>query len=470
MPGARGDGVQQAQEGARVLVIDDDPDLRPLVERALGAVGLTVVFSTDPTKAVALAREHAPALVLCDITMPVMDGYSVLRALQADALTARCPVVFLTASRQPLDRVRAFRFGVVGYLTKPIEAEQLGRDVTTLLAELPTRSGAVRGAGSQVLEELRRDARNGLLRVQTPRGEARAVAVLGGRPTETPRDPDSAEFRELDPAREEIVLPDAGTSEAHVPGFEDVPEALRSVLLLESDLNFRRLLGRALAAHGLTVYAAGDVTTGLRLAIAHRPGLLVVDVRLPDAGAFDFCREARAHSLLHKLPLVVLAGFDDFSARLQGFSAGAEDYVAREAPLREILFRLQLVLRRRLPSRGAANEVLAGDLEALGAPGALQMAHLARLSGVLRAQSAGRQAEVGFHQGEIVTARLGDLTDEAALFDFIGWEQGAFSFVPGQAPQVERLGLGFEQLLLEGCRRLDEGRATGDASRRARST
>jgi CheY-like chemotaxis protein len=246
-----------------------------------------------------------------------------------------------------------------------------------------------------------------------------------------------------------------------VPGFDEIPEGLRRVLLLDGDEAFRRALGRALAAHGLTVYAAADAATGLRLALEHRPWLMVADVRLPDAGAFDFLRAVRGHALLGKVPLVFLAGWDDFKARLQGLSAGVVDYVAKQSPLREILFRLQVVLRRHALT-AEPGQVLAGDLEAVGAPGALQMAHMARLSGVLHASDGGQSVDVRFHQGEIVSARCGNAWGEGALFDFIAWEHGSFSFVPGVAPQVERLGQGFEQLLLEGCRRLDESRRAPD--------
>jgi DNA-binding response OmpR family regulator len=289
--------------------------------------------------------------------------------------------------------------------------------------------------------------------------------VHHGQPTEAAPEAARAEFREFDPAHEEILLPSdpapavpATGDESPVPGFEEIPAGFRRVLLLDADTTFRRALGQALAAHGLTVFAAADASAGLRLALEQRPWLLVVDARLPEAGAFEFFRAARGHSLLGKVPLVLLAGWDDYKARLHELGAGVADYVAKQSPLREILFRLQAVLRRHAPGAPQPGQVLAGDIEALGAPGALQMAHLARLSGRLQAAHGEQRVEVGFHQGEIVSARAGSLEGEAAVFAFIAWEHGSFAFVPGDAPQVARLGQGFEQLLLEGCRRLDEGR------------
>ena len=83
-----------------------------------------------------LARRENPDLVLCDIAMPGIDGYGVLQALQSDPATARFPVVFLTAHREFSERVRAFRFGVVDYVTKPFNREILIRKVEKVLGGL----------------------------------------------------------------------------------------------------------------------------------------------------------------------------------------------------------------------------------------------------------------------------------------------------------------------------------------------
>jgi hypothetical protein len=105
-----------------------------------------------------------------------------------------------------------------------------------------------------------------------------------------------------------------------------------------------------------------------------------------------------------------------------------------------------------------------GRIEVVGAPGLLQMCHLGRLSGVCSIGSGDKKAELKFRQGEVVGAALGDLDGEEAVFEVLGWTEGHFSFAPGEPGAGEPLGEGFGQLLLEGCRRLDERlRAQGEA-------
>ena len=108
--------------GRKIVVIEDDEHIRTLVVAFLASAGYAVVSSSDPAGAVALVRREDPDLILCDIAMPGLDGYGVLKALQADPETARYPVVFLTAHREFTERVQAFRFGVVDYLRSPSPA------------------------------------------------------------------------------------------------------------------------------------------------------------------------------------------------------------------------------------------------------------------------------------------------------------------------------------------------------------
>lgn len=458
--------MSQPPPTCHVLVIDDDPDMRPLVERALDGVACTLAFTSDPTKGVALARERRPDLVLCDISMPVMDGYSVVRALQSEAATAQVPVAFLTASRAPLDRVRAFRFGVVAYLNKPIDPPALARDVRELLDDLPRRSGSLRAQADQADElvaEVRRSGRSGVLHLSDGSSASTFAVRAGQVPAELTTGPTrtnarSAQFRELDPRREEIVVPQADASEQHVPGFDSLPVALRRVLLVDEDAAFRTALAGALQAHGLETRQAGDGEQALSEALEWRPALIVTDINMPGVSGFEFCRQVRRHSLLRQIPLVFLSGWDDLKTRVQGLTLGADDYIGKQAPSHELLFRLQVILRRHVWHDGEGG-ALTGDLGLLGAPGALQVPHLGRLSGALMASDGAAHVEVHYHEGQIVAARAGELAGVEAVYAFIRWERGSFHFLPGYSEGTRTaLGQSFDQLLLEGCRRLDEER------------
>lgn len=106
-------------------MIEDEAPIRANLERLLLAEGYAVVTAADGEAGVAAAREHRPALVICDIVMPGVDGYGVLAALRADAATTAIPFVFLTASADRDDRGRGLASGARDYITKPFKLAEL---------------------------------------------------------------------------------------------------------------------------------------------------------------------------------------------------------------------------------------------------------------------------------------------------------------------------------------------------------
>jgi signal transduction histidine kinase/CheY-like chemotaxis protein/ligand-binding sensor domain-containing protein len=105
-----------------VLVIDDDPAVRELVQRALGKDGFQVKLATTGPQGLELARELKPAAITLDVMMPGMNGWSVLGALKADPATADIPVILMTIVD---DRNLGFALGAADYLVKPIDWNRL---------------------------------------------------------------------------------------------------------------------------------------------------------------------------------------------------------------------------------------------------------------------------------------------------------------------------------------------------------
>ena len=109
------------------LIVDDEPTNVQLIRMLAEDVGLPVRLRTasNGLEAVTLARELAPALVLMDLKLPVLDGLEATRRLKADPATASIPVIALTAQAMVGDRERALAAGCDGYLTKPIDLQAL---------------------------------------------------------------------------------------------------------------------------------------------------------------------------------------------------------------------------------------------------------------------------------------------------------------------------------------------------------
>jgi DNA-binding response OmpR family regulator len=116
-----------------ILVVDDDPLIRTLVEHKLRLRGFEVVSAEsgeDGLKQVAVKR---PDLIVLDAMMPELDGFEVLRRLKQDAATATIPVIMLTARKQESDIVSALSSGARDYLVKPFMAEELIMRIRNLL-------------------------------------------------------------------------------------------------------------------------------------------------------------------------------------------------------------------------------------------------------------------------------------------------------------------------------------------------
>jgi len=120
---------------ARVLVIDDEPDVRWLLRLSLERVGHEVLLAEDGLRGVGMAQRQKPDAIILDLMMPVMDGYGVLDALAKDPRTAELPVLVLTAKAIPDEEERVTRAGARRFVTKPFDPNDLAGELDRLLAD-----------------------------------------------------------------------------------------------------------------------------------------------------------------------------------------------------------------------------------------------------------------------------------------------------------------------------------------------
>jgi CheY-like chemotaxis protein/signal recognition particle receptor subunit beta len=271
-------------------------------------------------------------------------------------------------------------------------------------------------------------------------------------------------------------LPLAGPArEEELPDFDTVPEMLRTALIADEDATFRQRLALPLAAQRFRIYEAGDGAEAWRLAIEHRPWLMLADLGMPEVDGFEFCRRVRANRLLSRRPLVFVSGSDRYKERYRAMQLGADEFLSKQTSIRELLIRIQLLLTRYSDLGAARDEqgeggggavagALEGRIEVFGAPGVLQICNQGRLTGMFTAHApedlgqGEKIAIVGFRDGEIIAATVQELTDAEAVYAFLAWSRGQFKFVPSEPGLGTPLAQSFELLLLEGCRRLDESR------------
>lgn len=110
---------------AKILIVDDEPHIRRVTELSLKRGGYEILIGRDGREGVELARREQPALIVMDVLMPEMDGFTALRELKQDPATAAIPVIMLTARGHVLTREEAANCGATLFLTKPFSPAQL---------------------------------------------------------------------------------------------------------------------------------------------------------------------------------------------------------------------------------------------------------------------------------------------------------------------------------------------------------
>ena len=147
--------TQAPDQRPRLLLVDDEPTNLQVLRHVLQA-DYRLLFATDGERALQVAREQQPQLILLDIMMPGMDGYAVCRALKADAATASIPVIFITALNDSQDETAGFDVGGVDYLTKPVSPPVVRARVRTHLSLV--RMDELRETRLQIVQRLGRAA------------------------------------------------------------------------------------------------------------------------------------------------------------------------------------------------------------------------------------------------------------------------------------------------------------------------
>jgi DNA-binding response OmpR family regulator len=161
---------------ASILVVDDDPWILKMVADLLAARGHEVRTAPDGQQALRLAEESAPDLIVTDVWMPRMDGFTFVRTLRTKARLTLVPVLFLTSDATAQSRMKGFSLGADEYLTKPFRFDDLQAHIDQILAKVrpktaPPEASALQGDLEQlglagVLTLLEMERKSGVLRLE----------------------------------------------------------------------------------------------------------------------------------------------------------------------------------------------------------------------------------------------------------------------------------------------------------------
>jgi CheY-like chemotaxis protein/signal transduction histidine kinase len=370
---------------ATILIIDDDTMIHELLRGPLEEDGLKVLTAADGIEGLVAAREHRPTVILLDIHLPRLDGWSVLARLKSDPGLAQIPVIMLSVEEQ---RARAFSFGACEYLVKPVEPERLvdtvrrscepgEGDVLIGDDDAETRelvSRSLRRAGFATIEaangeeallrarvvspamlilDLLMPGVDGFEVMQTLRQEGNQVPIL----VLTGKELTSQDERLLREGlarviRKDGVAIDEVVSEARkLIAAKRVIEraALPRILYVEDAPQNRDIVRRYLAGEFI-VSEATDGEEGLDRAQRDPPDLVLMDLSLPRLDGWETTRRMKANAALRHIPVIAVTAHAGQEVRARAKEAGCIEYLTKP------LERDQLIatIRRHIVMRGTA--------------------------------------------------------------------------------------------------------------------
>jgi two-component system, OmpR family, response regulator MprA len=117
-----------------ILVIEDDPSVRTLLEKSLRAKGYVIFSADDGLSGLTALEDERPDLIIVDIMMPRLDGMTFVKAVKGNDRTRSIPIIFLTAKNDPKTMIEGINIGARFYVTKPFQMDELLSKVQKALA------------------------------------------------------------------------------------------------------------------------------------------------------------------------------------------------------------------------------------------------------------------------------------------------------------------------------------------------
>jgi len=347
-----------------VLIIDDDPMVQHLVRGQLESEQFRVASASDGVEGLTLARELRPTVILLDIHLPRLDGWTVLAELKSDPVLAAIPVIMMSVEEQ---RARGYSFGACEYLVKPVEPDRLvsvvrrailpsAGDVLIVDDDEATREMVarhLRRAGYSTAEA--RDGEEALLRarVLTPglvildllmpgvdgfevlrtirsEGMRMPVVVLTGKVLQP------EEERTLREGMAQIVHKGGTALDNVVREAKQLLMAKRVVergrlpriLYVEDSAQNRDIVRRYLASD-YEVIEAEDGEHGIERAARDAPDLILMDLSLPRLDGWEATRRIKANPALKHIPVIALTAHAGREDQTRAAQAGCIDYITK---------------------------------------------------------------------------------------------------------------------------------------------
>jgi DNA-binding response OmpR family regulator len=347
--------------GRTVLVADDDLVTQRILRLTLECAGYQVTAVCDGEETLRALEGWVPDVVVLDVMMPKLDGFSVLRRIRDDPRTARVPVVLLTARSSPDDVWRGWQEGVDYYLTKPFDVEELLRFMDRAVAPgVPQQASDPSSelvAGPVVVVPLDHP-------VAGPEEMVAGFVDPGAGPEEKVAEPVDPFAGLVDPVAGSVEF--AGRHVASAPGPVEPAEpaeaspasapipatAMATVLLVDDDASIHKVLRLNLELEGYTVVSAFNGEEALERLASSRPDLVLLDVMMPVLDGLEVLRRIRENDATADLPVILLTARSTEEDMWQGWQRGVDYYLTKPFDIEELLRSLERLLAGLPPFAG----------------------------------------------------------------------------------------------------------------------
>lgn len=317
----------------RILVVDDDPDIRAFVRIALSPP-FEVVEARDGLEALQGLDVLEPDLAIVDLDMPLMNGFDLCLAIRRHERFAGMPVLFFSGHRESDLVKRGYASGANLFIFKPIEPERLLRNIELTVEQSRPHARPKR----YPVEEVRRrmaslsasEAPTATL--QTP-PRAAALPSAGSPPSGGPA-PARMRPRAESPAPAAHPPPPAPSADAPRP----------RILVIDDDEDLQRVLTMTLEREFETLSASDGVEAIEKLAL-YQPDLLIADVMMPRLNGFQLLMVIRRNVEFGKTPILVASARATDRDRQKAMQLGATDFLAKPFGNDQLLERVRGIVR-----------------------------------------------------------------------------------------------------------------------------
>ncbi|MCP4399463.1 MAG: response regulator [bacterium] len=276
-----------------ILVVDDDPTNVEVLRTQLVHAGFTALEAYDAKSAYEILKTQPVDLILCDVMMPGIDGYTFGMTLQEQPLAHHAPplLMFVSAKDQLEDKLKGYHVGALDYMTKPIDPEVLRCKIQALLT--------LKSRQSLVSQEIA---------------------------------PTSDTIYEVERADEAIyAYPQKGNGE--------------TIVVIDDESINCEVLYTYLTQYNYRVITAPDGEDGLAKIDAESPDLVLLDLMMPKMSGFQVCHILRKEKQLKNLPVIILTAKSNASDKVYGLNIGANDYIVKPFNKDELLTKIHIFLR-----------------------------------------------------------------------------------------------------------------------------